>query len=59
MIKPEEGHGAKKLKSLSLAGGETHTKLFNSGLRIRSCIATQEPKEKPATQHILELGLYC
>ena len=59
IIIPEDGQGAKKLKSLKLAGGETLKKPFISGLLIKSCIATQAPNEKPATQHFFEWLLYC
>ena len=59
MINPEEGQGAKKLKSCELAGGETETKPLISGLLIKSCIPIQEPKEKPITQQALELGVFA
>ena len=59
LLRPEEGQGAKKLKSLMFAGGEMLTKPFISGLLISNCIATHAPKEKPATQQIFEFVLYC
>jgi hypothetical protein len=53
MIRPEDGQGARKLKSYMLAGGATETKPVISGRRIRSCMPIQAPKEKPATQQCL------
>ena len=58
-MSPEEGHGARKLKSRILAGGEILTNPFISGLLINNCIETQAPNEKPATQQIFEFVLYC
>ena len=57
MISPEEGQGARKEKSYWLAGGATEMKPAISGRRIRSCMPIQAPKEKPATQQTLALGL--
>ena len=57
-ISPDDGHGARKLKSLIFAGGEILTNPFIYGIRINSCIETQEPNEKPATQNIGDLVVY-
>ena len=55
-ISPDEGQGARKLKSYMLAGGATLMKPVISGRRISSCIPIQAPKLKPATQQCLLLG---
>src|SRR5579859_2730848 len=39
-----------------LVGGETEMKPSVSGRRIRSCMPTQAPKSKPATQHCEAAG---
>ena len=57
IISPEEGQGARKLKSYELAGGDTDTKPLISGLLIKSCIPIHDPKEKPITQQALEFGV--
>src|ERR1700757_4178531 len=57
-ISPDEGHGARKVKSYTLAGGATEMKLSISGRRISSCMPIQAPNEKPATQQDPALGLY-
>ena len=59
IINPEEGQGAKKLKSYELAGGDTDINPLISGLLINSCIPIQEPNEKPITQHAVELGVFA
>src|SRR5689334_7100333 len=55
-IRPDDGQGARKVKSNTLAGGETEMKREISGRRIKSCMPIQAPKEKPATQHEAALG---
>src|SRR4029450_9650079 len=55
--RPEEGQGARKLKSYMLAGGDTEMKPLISGRRIKSCMPIQAPKEKPAIQQALAFGL--
>ena len=57
MIIPDAGHGARKEKSCWLAGGAMEMKPLISGRRIINCMATQAPKEKPAIQQVLVLGL--
>ncbi len=47
---PEEGQGARKLKSYMLAGGAIEMKPRTSGRRIKSCMPIQAPKLKPAIQ---------
>src|SRR6185503_380273 len=56
-IKPDDGQGARNEKSYMLAGGATEMKPSISGRRIRSCMPIQAPKENPATQHDVALGL--
>ncbi len=58
-MRPEAGQGARKVKSYMLAGRLAHMKPWISGRRIKSCIAIQAPKEKPATQQPLLFGLCC
>ena len=50
---PEDGQGARKLKSYILAGGEIEIKPRTSGRRISSCMPIQAPKLKPAT-HVVD-----
>ena len=57
-INPEEGQGAKNVKSYEFAGGATEMKLVISGRRISNCIPIHDPKENPATQQNEALGLY-
>src|SRR3546814_19718548 len=45
---PDEGQGARKLKSYMFAGGATDRKPRISGRRIKSCIPIHAPKLKPA-----------
>src|SRR4028118_334572 len=47
---PEEGHGARKVKSYMFAGGAIEMKPRTSGRRISSCIPIQAPKLKPPIQ---------
>ena len=54
-IRPEDGQGARKLKSYMLAGKARLMKPCTSGRRIRSCMPIQAPNEKPATQQALLL----
>ena len=56
-MSPEEGQGARKLKSYMLAGRATLMKPWISGRRIRSCMPIQAPNEIPATQQLLLFGL--
>src|SRR3546814_7581004 len=48
MMMPEDGQGARKVKSYMLAGGATEMKPRISGRRIRSCIPIHAPKLTPA-----------
>ena len=57
-IRPEDGQGARKVKSCRLAGGAIEMKPSISGRRIRSCMPIQAPKEKPATQQLLRVGVH-
>src|SRR5207237_8261462 len=57
-ISPEDGQGARKLKSYWLAGGDTEMNASISGRRISSCMPIQAPNEYPATQHVTAFGLY-
>ena len=57
MIRPDAGQGARNEKSWVVAGGVTEMKPRISGRRIINCMATQAPKEKPAIQQVLVLGL--
>ncbi len=54
MIRPDDGQGARKVKSYMFAGGEALMKPVISGRRISSCIPIQAPKLNPATQQCLE-----
>ena len=54
ITKPDAGQGAKKLKSYFPAGGLIKINLGISGLRIKSCIPTQDPKEIPQIQKFSE-----
>ena len=54
IISPDEGQGAKKLKSYKLAGGDIDINDSISGRLISNCIAIQAPKENPATQQPVE-----
>ena len=56
MMMPEEGHGARKLKSYMLAGGAIEMNPRISGRRISSCIPIQAPKLTPATQVVSASG---
>ena len=56
MMIPDEGQGARKLKSYMLAGGAIEMKPLISGRRIRSCIPIQAPKLTPATQVVSASG---
>ena len=56
-IKPDDGHGARKVKSYMLAGGAIEMKLSISGRRISNCMPIQAPKENPATQQDPAFGL--
>ena len=47
---PDDGQGAKKLKSYIFAGGDTEMKPRISGRRIKSCMPIHAPKLKPAIQ---------
>ena len=51
MIMPEDGQGARKVKSYMLAGGAIEMKPAISGRRMSSCMPIHAPKEKPAIQH--------
>src|SRR3546814_12094842 len=53
---PDEGQGARKLKSYMFAGGATDRKPRISGRRIKSCIPIHAPKLKPATQVVCAPG---
>ena len=54
IISPDDGQGAKKLKSYKLAGGDIDINDSISGRLISNCIAIQAPKENPATQQPVE-----
>src|SRR5579863_5761411 len=56
-MRPDEGQGARNVKSLRLAGGAIEMKPSISGRRIRSCMPIQAPKENPPTQQLEALGL--
>ena len=47
----DNGQGDKNEKSYAFGCGEIAINLFISGLLIKSCIAINDPKEKPDTQH--------
>ena len=53
---PDEGHGARKLKSYMFAGGAIEMKPLISGRRIKSCMPIQAPKLTPATQVVSASG---
>ena len=53
---PEEGQGARKVKSYMLAGGAIEMKPRASGRRISSCMPIQAPKLKPAIQVVSASG---
>ncbi len=53
---PDDGQGARKVKSKRLADADTEMKPTTSGRRIRSCMPIQAPKEKPPTQAKGALG---
>ena len=55
-IRPEEGQGARKVKSYLFAGGAIEMKPSISGRRISSCMPIQAPKEKPPTQQASAFG---
>src|SRR5579871_43630 len=57
MIRPDDGQGARKVKSYMLAGGATETKPSISGRRISSCMLIQAPNENPAAQQDDAFGL--
>src|SRR5208283_4251210 len=54
---PDDGHGARKLKSKRLAGGAMEIKPSISGRRMRSCMPIHEPKDTPAIQQARASGL--
>ena len=56
MMMPEEGQGARKVKSYMLAGGAIEMKPRTSGRRISSCMPIQAPKLKPAIQVVSASG---
>jgi hypothetical protein len=56
MMIPEDGQGARKLKSYMLAGGAMEMKPRISGRRINNCIPIQAPKLTPATQVVSASG---
>ena len=53
---PEEGQGARKVKSYMLAGGAIEMKPRASGRRISNCMPIQAPKLKPAIQVVSASG---
>src|SRR3546814_3911098 len=53
---PDEGQGARKLKSYMFAGGATDRKPRISGRRIKSCIPIHAPKLKPAIHVVCASG---
>ena len=53
---PDDGQGARKLKSYMLAGGAIEMKPRTSGRRISSCMPIHAPKEKPAIQVCVASG---
>src|SRR3546814_7380050 len=55
-IMPDEGQGARKLKSYMFAGGATDRKPRISGRRIKSCIPIHAPKLKPAIHVVCASG---
>ena len=59
MMMPDDGQGARKLKSYMLAGGAIEMKPLISGRRIRSCMPIQAPKLTPATQVVSASGWIC
>ncbi len=56
MMMPEDGQGARKLKSYMFAGGAIEMKPRISGRRISSCMPIQAPKLTPATQVVSASG---
>ena len=56
MMIPDEGQGARKLKSYMLAGGAIEMKPRASGRRISNCMPIQAPNEKPAIQVVSASG---
>ena len=59
MMMPEDGQGARKLKSYMFAGGAIEMKPRISGRRISSCMPIQAPKLTPATQVVSASGWIC
>ena len=59
MMMPEDGQGARKLKSYMLAGGAIEMKPRISGRRISNCMPIQAPKLTPATQVVSASGWIC
>ena len=59
MMMPEEGQGARKVKSYMLAGGAIEMKPRTSGRRISNCMPIQAPKLKPAIQVVSASGWIC
>ena len=56
MMMPDEGQGARKLKSYMLAGGAIEMNPRISGRRISSCMPIHAPKLTPATQVVSASG---
>src|SRR3546814_15529884 len=59
MMMPDEGQGARKVKSYMLAGGDTAMQPLISGRRIKSCIPINAPQDTPSTQVVLGYGWIC
>ena len=55
--RPEDGQGARKVKSNRLAGAAIEMKPSISGRRIRSCMPIHAPKEMPVIQQARASGL--
>ena len=56
-IRPEDGQGARKLKSYMLAGSAMLMKPWISGRRISSCMPIQAPNEKPGDPAAAAVGV--
>src|SRR5688572_31831894 len=59
MMIPEDGQGARKVKSYILAGGAIEMKPRTSGRRISNCMPIQAPKLKPPIQVDSASGWIC